>query len=80
MRSLSPVAPLAIDKLLLKKDDPKELLEILNKVPVKQLKEWTLHLSIKPDGTSRHRSSYASPLFAYFWSKFNLYSTLQMSS
>jgi hypothetical protein len=72
MRSLSPVAPVATDKSLLKKDDPKELLEILNKVPLKQLKEWPLHLS---DGNS-HRATYASPLFAYFWFKFNFYSCL----
>jgi hypothetical protein len=57
MRSVSPAGPAPTEKPLLKKDHrPKELLEILNKVSIKQLREWTLHLSLTPDGTDVHTS------------------------
>jgi hypothetical protein len=45
MRSLSPVAPVATDKLLLKDD-------LINNISLKQSKEWSVHLSITPDGNS----------------------------
>jgi len=62
MRSVSPAGATATDKPLLKKDDPKELVEILNKVPVKQLKEkeWCSLLSLQlfPKAVAKIASSF----------------------